>query len=84
MLQGVLERSRGILEVSSGPWVPQNAHICGGICEVFGIPQAGLLFCVFFLCCYPQNVVGSILRVSLVPKLVLECSEVAFEKEMRP
>ena len=83
MLQGVLERSRGDPRRFFRSLGAAEYTYLRGICEVFGIPQAGLLFCLF-LCCYPQNVVGSILRVSLAPKLVLEWSEVAFEKEMRP
>ena len=49
MLQGVLERSRGDpRQFFSSLGAAEYAYLWG-ICEVFGIRQAGLLFCVFFV-----------------------------------
>ena len=50
MLQGVLERSRGDPRGFFRSLGAAEYTYSWGICEVFGIPQAGLLFCVFFFC----------------------------------
>ena len=72
-----------IREGSSGSWGTPNTHICEEF-ERFSVCLEQVHFYVFFLFRYIQNVLGSISRVSLAPKLVLEWSEEAFGERNAP